>query len=121
MKSFPSPYILAFMALIPLATIAHASDKESTVDAARCEEKISAPGRPSTISAIASLNAVRQWVEFTMQKFGPDYAMWHNAGSKTLDCERKSNSQTIVCYAKASPCKSHALDAKAAKPKTVSN
>lgn len=119
MKSPPSLHTLVFLALIPLMT-SHASGAEDgdKGDDVRCEKKISAQGRPSTISAIAGMNAVRQWVEFAKQKFGPDYSMWHNASEKNLDCERKENSQIIVCFAKASPCKSHISDAKTAKAKT---
>jgi len=83
----------------------------------RCEKNVASQGHPNAISAVASLNAVRAWIEFTMARFGADYAMWHNAAGKAVKCQRLPNSSQIKCIARARPCNAYS-SAAASKPLT---
>ncbi|RMF05709.1 MAG: hypothetical protein D6773_04980, partial [Alphaproteobacteria bacterium] len=73
--------------LIVMAWPGPAFSGESGEPQKQCEKSVGSQGLPNSFSAIASLNAVRAWIELTKTKYGAGYAMWHNAAGKALKCE----------------------------------
>lgn len=103
------PCVVAMAVAAGLAP-AHADDGQVT-----CERRVVAKGFPNRIETVASLSAVRIWSETAKDRHGPDYAMWHNAGGRSLRCSPVQSSNYIMCVAIGRPCRMHADKAKADK------
>jgi hypothetical protein len=80
-----------------------------------CHRRVVAKGFPNKIETVASLSAMRIWSETAKDRHGSDYAMWHNAGGRSLRCSAVQNSKYIMCVAIGRPCKMHAANVKADK------
>lgn len=74
-------------------------------DGAReCLKRIATPGRPHRIRSMANLNAARAWTRLA-QEHGEAYAMWHNAGGASMECEKLGGSDYYQCTAAGAPCR----------------
>ncbi|MGH1352385.1 MAG: hypothetical protein ACRBBN_16480 [Methyloligellaceae bacterium] len=69
------------------------------------KQKIKIRGRPNRISAMASMNAVIQWINQTKKKHGAEYAQWHTAKDTAVSCEKIRLSDYHICFAAGKPCK----------------
>lgn len=100
----------AFACTIVAAVIAMAAGTGPTHpagsgDGARdCLKRAATSGRPHRIRSVAELNAVRAWTQL-VQKHGQAYAMWHNAGGLSMECEKLGGSDYYQCVAAGKPCR----------------
>ncbi len=76
------------------------------------KQKIKTRGRPNRISAMASMNAVIQWINQTKKQHGAEYAQWHTAQDTSVSCEKIRLSDYHICFAAGKPCKKDANDGK---------
>lgn len=100
-----SKYLKLLAATAIAAALAVPSTAIANEEPNNCEKKLGAKGFPNKIHSVASLNAIRVWVQMAEEKYGPDYSMWHNASKTSLKCEKLKNSDFIGCFAKGTPCK----------------
>ncbi|MFQ5626027.1 MAG: hypothetical protein ACE5FM_05160 [Methyloligellaceae bacterium] len=70
-----------------------------------CQKKLTINGLPHKLNVVASLSAVRAWAE-RAKKYGEEYAMWHNAKSSKVKCEKFPRSDYYMCFAAGKPCRS---------------
>lgn len=75
-----------------------------------CYKKIAIKGRPHKLNTVASLSAIRQWSQ-AATKHGEAFAMWHNASSGTVKCEKLPRSDYYSCFASGKPCPSRSIPA----------
>ncbi len=101
--------MFCFLALVVLlhSTPIYAEDKkEEAKEPERCiKQKVTSRGRPNRISAMASMNAVIQWINQTKKQHGAEYAQWHTAADTTVSCEKIRLSDYHICFAAGKPCK----------------
>lgn len=93
---------LVLAALLVEPGRSYASDGKDEV--LQCKKKIAGRGFPNLIESLASLNAVKVWSETAREKHGANFAMWHNAGSPSLKCQKIEKSGYVVCAAVGKPC-----------------
>lgn len=96
-------------AVLAAATAASAgATAVQAADDSNCKRKVVAKGFPNRTETVASLSAVRLWVEATRRKYGPDYSMWHNAASPAVRCNLVDDySGYRMCIAIGRPCPMH--------------
>ena len=83
--------------------------QEAEEAAKLCRKGIKRAGTPNKLSVVASLSAVRNWTQAAM-KHGDTYAMWHNAQSSGVKCEKFDRSDYFMCIASGKPCRAESLD-----------
>lgn len=102
--------VLAVLALLAGAGAIQASenrDGKLGVKASKtveCQKPLIVIGRPHKLSTVASLSAVRAWVE-QAKKYGEEYTMWHNARGAKIKCEKYPRSDYYKCIAGGVPCR----------------
>lgn len=88
-----------------LAVAAH--QPAAQADEPGCKHRVVAKGFPNKTETVASMSAVKVWIQLVRAKHGSNYAMWHNAGSATLRCNLMKDSEYRMCVALGRPCPTH--------------
>jgi hypothetical protein len=68
-----------------------------------CYKNVATAGGPHKLNTVASLPAVRAWVQSAM-KHGHAYSMWHNAKGSSVKCGTPPRSDSYSCTATGKPC-----------------
>lgn len=89
-------------------------EKPAVEEAVQCHKKLGVNGRPHRISAVASLTAVRAWVQ-QAKKHGAEYTFWNEAESHSIKCEKLDRSDYFRCFASGKPCRADNPDASDSK------
>ncbi|GBE42610.1 MAG TPA: hypothetical protein ENH05_02090 [Rhizobiales bacterium] len=88
--------------------------KPAAEEPVQCQKKLGVKGRPHRISTVATLTAVRAWVQVA-SKYGKEYTIWNEAENGTIKCEKLERSDYYMCFASGKPCR--ATTVSAADPK----
>ncbi len=88
--------------------------KPAAEEVVQCQKKLGVKGRPHRISTVATLTAVRAWVQYA-EKYGKEYAIWNEAEKGTIKCEKLERSDYYVCFASGKPCLTKTLSTAAPK------
>lgn len=90
-----------------------ANNKDSSEKGAQkelCKKPIKLKGAPNLMKSMAQMRAIIIWSEKVTNQYDDDYAQWHNAQNKSVNCKKSHGSAYFYCDLTATPCLSLATE-----------